>query len=37
MESLIRGYGAFYETLDSADLPGILYEIAQAVPVALVQ
>jgi Flp pilus assembly protein TadG len=37
MESLIRGYGAFYETLDSADLPGILYEIAQAVPVALVK
>ena len=37
MESLVRGSAAFYETLDSADLPGILYEIAQAVPVALVQ
>jgi Mg-chelatase subunit ChlD len=37
MEALVRGYGAFYETIDSADLPGIMYEIATNVPVALVE
>ena len=37
MEALVRGYGAFYETIDSADLPGIMYDIATNVPVALVE
>ena len=37
MESLVRGYGRFYETPDSEDLEGILEEIARSVPIALVE
>lgn len=36
MESLVRGYGAFYETPDPADLPAILEAIARSIPIALV-
>jgi hypothetical protein len=37
MESLVRGYGDFYETPDASELPAILEDIAQAIPVALVK
>jgi Mg-chelatase subunit ChlD len=37
LASLVRGQGAFYETPDASDLPGILREIARAIPVAVVQ
>lgn len=37
MESLIRGYGTFYETPDESELPEILVEIASKIPIALVQ
>jgi len=37
MESLIRGYGLFYETPDESELPEILVEIASKIPIALVQ
>lgn len=37
MESLVRGYGRFYETPDATELPAILEEIAQSIPIALVQ
>ncbi|MCP4809422.1 MAG: TadE/TadG family protein [Proteobacteria bacterium] len=36
MESLIRGYGEFYETPDQEDLPLILEAIAESIPVAIV-
>ena len=36
MESLIRGYGEFYETPDEEDLPLILEAIAESIPVAIV-
>lgn len=36
MASLVRGYGAFYETPDKTELPLILQTIAEAIPVALV-
>jgi len=37
MESLIRGYGKFYETPDETELPDILLSIAQSIPIALVE
>jgi Flp pilus assembly protein TadG len=37
MESLVRGYGDFYETPDASELPAILEEIAQSIPVAVVK
>ena len=37
MESLIRGYGRFYETPDANELEGILAEIAASIPIALVE
>lgn len=37
MASLIRGYGHAYDTSVSADLSGILRDIAQSIPVALVE
>ncbi len=37
MEALVRGYGKFYETPDPSDLPVILEEIAEQIPLALVQ
>jgi hypothetical protein len=37
MEALVRGHGQFYETPDPNELPEILEEIAQQIPIALVQ
>lgn len=37
MEALVRGNGEFYETPDPADLPDILEDIAEKIPIALVQ
>ncbi len=37
MEALVRGKGRFYETPDPSELPAILDEIAQTIPIALVQ
>jgi len=37
MESLVRGNGSFYETPDPEELPDILLEIAQSIPIALVK
>ncbi len=37
MESLVRGYGRFYETPDATQLPEILEEIARSIPIALVK
>ncbi len=37
MESLVRGYGQFFETPDPSELPAILETIASAIPIALVQ
>ena len=37
MDSLIRGYGTFYETPNESELPEILESIAEAIPVALVE
>jgi len=37
LESLIRGYGRFYETPNAEDLPDILAEIAASIPVSIVQ
>jgi Flp pilus assembly protein TadG len=37
MESLVRGYGDFYETPNPSELPDILEDIAEKIPIALVQ
>ena len=37
LKQLVRGYGRFYETGTGSDLPGILAEIADRIPVALVE
>ena len=37
MESLAKGFGNFYETPDSSELPQILEDIAKAIPIAVVQ
>ncbi len=37
MEALVRGHGQFYETPNPSELPKILEEIAQQIPIALVQ
>jgi Flp pilus assembly protein TadG len=37
LESLIRGYGTFYETPDATELPIILEKIAAAIPISIVQ
>lgn len=37
LESLVRGFGTFYETLDETDVPGILQAIASQIPISLVQ
>lgn len=37
LESLTRGYGAFYETPDATELPAILAEIAASIPISIVQ
>ena len=37
LESLVRGYGQFYETPDPAELPAILEEIAASIPISIVQ
>jgi Flp pilus assembly protein TadG len=37
LESLIRGYGTFYETPDSTELPDILEKIAASIPISIVQ
>jgi Flp pilus assembly protein TadG len=37
MDDLTRGYGAFYETPDQEELPGILAAIAAEIPIALVE
>ena len=37
LESLSRGYGTFYETPDSSELPAILAEIANSIPISIVQ
>ena len=37
MEALVRGNGEFYETPDPSELPEILEDIAEKIPIALVQ
>lgn len=37
MEALVRGHGNFYETPDPNELQGILEDIAENIPIALVQ
>ena len=37
MASLVRGYGTAYDTATSSDLDDILTEIAQSIPIALVE
>jgi hypothetical protein len=37
LESLARGYGTFYETPNSSELPAILAEIANSIPISIVQ
>lgn len=37
LESLTRGYGQFYETPNAEELPAILAEIAESIPVSIVQ
>ncbi len=37
LESLVRGYGAFYETPDATELPDILEKIAASIPISIVQ
>ena len=37
LESLTRGYGQFYETPNAEELPEILAEIANSIPVSIVQ
>jgi hypothetical protein len=37
LASLVRGYGQFYETPDSTELPAILEEIAKSIPISIVR
>jgi len=37
LQSLVRGYGQFYETPDPSELPAILQEIAASIPISIVQ
>ncbi len=37
MESLVHGYGEFYETSNASDLPDILETIGRSIPIALVE
>jgi len=37
LSGLVRGYGSFHETTDPTDLPAILEEIANSIPISIVQ
>ena len=37
LQSLIRGYGAFYETPEATELPAILEQIAASIPISIVK
>ena len=36
-ESLVRGFGRFYETPNASELPAILEEIARSIPISIVE